>query len=109
MKVPSEICYTANGEVQKWGYEIRDGDEKLAWFKLLLDPDRYSTIQSSLLRTMDLIQGSRTKKPVDVVADYLSCLRRHTIHTLQDTYSKAFVDATPIDYTLAVPVVRTLR
>lgn len=95
--------------MQKWGYEIRDGDEKLAWFKLLLDPTQYSTKKSSMLsRTVNLIpKGPKAKNPVDVVADYLTCLRKHTIHTLQKAYGEAFMKATPIEYTLTVPAVRT--
>lgn len=105
MRVPSQICYNSKGEVHGWGYGIRDSDERLAWFKLLLDPARYSTAQYLMLsRTMNLIP--RTKKPVDVVADYLSCLRKHTIQSLQKIYGD--VNMTPISYVLAVPAVRAL-
>lgn len=46
-----------------------------------------------------------TKRPVDLVADYLSCLRKHTLESLIRKYGGAFLDATPIDYILTVPAV----
>lgn len=104
MKVPTEICYDSKGEVQKWGYEIKDGDERLVLFKLLLDPTWSSTTSSILSRTVELIP--KAKEPVDVVADYLSCLRRHTLHILQEKYGKVVLDTITIDCNLTVPAVR---
>lgn len=97
--------------MSKWGYEIKDGDERLVWFKLLLDPTRNSITRSSVLaRTVELVPADlRAKEPVDVVADYLSCLRKHTLDTLQKIYGRAILETTPIDYNLTVPAVRSLR
>lgn len=97
--------------MSKWGYEIGDGDERLVWFKLLLDPGRHSITRSSVLaRTVELVPTDpRAKEPVDVVADYLSCLGKHTLDTLQKVYGRALLDMTPIDYNLTVPAVRALR
>lgn len=99
--------------MDKWGFGIKPGEERLAWVKLLLDSTRYGTngaesTSSMLSRTLNLMPGQSgptEKQPVDVVADYLRCLRMHTIKTLNRSYGKAFVDATPIDYTLTVPAV----
>lgn len=103
-KVPTEISYTSAGEIHKWGFEIKPSVARLKWFKLLLDPTKYASNSSSTIaRTKALIP--RSKRPVNVVADYLSCLRKHTLKTLERSYSKAFVDVTPIDYCLTVPAV----
>ncbi|KAH0612446.1 uncharacterized protein H6S33_010498 [Morchella sextelata] len=104
-KVPSEISYNSAGEVHKWGYEINEKDEKLAWFKLLLDPTQYASKNSpALSRTLALLPGGPpSKKPVHVVSDYLSCLRKHTLATLERSYGKVFMSAIPIKYTLTVP------
>ncbi|RPB17468.1 actin-like ATPase domain-containing protein [Morchella conica CCBAS932] len=108
-KVPSEISYNAAGEVHKWGYEINEKDEKLAWFKLLLDPTQYASKNSSTLsRTLGLFpEGPQSKEPVHVVSDYLSCLRKHTLATLERSYGKVFMNAIPIKYTLTVPAMWT--
>lgn len=103
-KVPSEIMYTPKGEVHKWGYQIMPSDERIAWLKLLLQPTEYiSAGIPTLAETKDLTTG---KKPVTIVADYLSCLRTHFLEHIKDRFGKAFVDIIPIDYTLAVPVVK---
>lgn len=48
------------------------------------------------------------KQPVDVVADYLCCLRNHTLDVLKRKYSRAFLAETPIDYVMTVPAVSVL-
>ncbi|KAL0631947.1 hypothetical protein Q9L58_009174 [Maublancomyces gigas] len=103
-KVPSEISYTSTGEVHKWGFEIKPSVARLKWFKLLLDPTKYaSNTSSTIARTKALIPSS--KRPVNVVADYLSCLKKHTTKALERAYGKAFVDVTPVDYCLTVPAI----
>ncbi|RPB14079.1 actin-like ATPase domain-containing protein [Morchella conica CCBAS932] len=104
-KVPSEIVYDSLGEVSKWGFQIKTGEERLAWIKLLLEPTKYISNNRTINSTRSLIFDQNTKEPVDVVADYLTCLRKHAIHCIQNTYGKAFVDATPIDYILTVPAI----
>jgi hypothetical protein len=73
--------------------------------KLLLEPTKYISNNGTINSTRSLILDRNTKEPVDVVADYLTCLRKHAIHCIQTTYGKAFLDATPIDYILTVPAV----
>ncbi|PWW76339.1 actin-like ATPase domain-containing protein [Tuber magnatum] len=103
-KAPSEIAYTSSGV--KWGFGIPSKEPRLAWFKLLLDPTKYShasTANSPLARTQLLIP--RGKKPVDVVADYLSELYKHTIDHLEKSLGKEVVEVSPLDFILTVPAV----
>ncbi|PWW76349.1 actin-like ATPase domain-containing protein [Tuber magnatum] len=103
-KVPSEIAYTSSGV--KWGFGIPSREPRLAWFKLLLDPTKYShasTANSPLARTQLLIPPG--KKPVDVVADYLSELYKQTIDHLEKSLGKDVVEVSPLDFILTVPAV----
>lgn len=107
--MPTEIAYTPDGKVDKWGFEIKPNQKRLSWFKLLLEPPRYATIHTpALIQTKNQTPILDTKRPVDVVADYLSCLRNHTLERLKRTYSRAFLAETPIDYIMTVPAVRVL-
>lgn len=90
--------------MHKWGFEIKPSVARLKWFKLLLDPTKYASNTSpTIVRTKALIPSS--KRPVNVVADYLSCLKKHTTKALERAYGKAFVEVTPVDYCLTVPAV----
>lgn len=92
--------------MDKWGFEIKRNQERYSWFKLLLEPTRYAGTRSSMpIRKRGVVPTLETKRPVDLVADYLSCLRKHTLETLQRKYKSAFMDVTPIDYILTVPAV----
>ena len=102
--MPSEIAYTLSGV--KWGFGIPHKEPRLAWFKLLLDPTKYSlatVTNSPLSKTKQLIP--RGRQPVDVVADYLSELYKHTIDHLEKTLGKEVVEVSPLDIILTVPAV----
>lgn len=103
-KVPSELSYTSDGKVRKWGYQLKLSEERIAWFKLLLQPVGYTSANSSMVTGTQKL--ATTKKPVDIVADYLFCLRTHFLEVISGSLGKAFLDATPIDYTLTVPAVQ---
>ncbi|RPA91804.1 actin-like ATPase domain-containing protein [Choiromyces venosus 120613-1] len=103
-KVPSEISYGPSGV--KWGFGIPYKEPRLAWFKLLLDPSKYSlanATNSPLTKTKQMIPVG--KRPVNVVADYLSELHKHTIDHLEKTLGKEVVKVSPLDFTLTVPAV----
>ncbi|RPA90381.1 actin-like ATPase domain-containing protein [Choiromyces venosus 120613-1] len=103
-KVPSEISYGPSGV--KWGFGIPSKEPKLAWFKLLLDPSKYSlanATNSPLTKTRQMIPTG--KRPVNVVADYLSELHKHTIEHLVKTLGKEVVEVSPLDFILTVPAV----
>lgn len=89
--------------MHKWGYELRPGEERFSWIKLLLKPEGYLASGSDIKY---LIPTPSTKKPIDLIADYLRCLREHTLATIKRRYGAAFLKATPIDYILTVPAVR---
>ncbi|KAL0639028.1 hypothetical protein Q9L58_001910 [Maublancomyces gigas] len=102
-KVPSEILYSSDGTVRKWGFQLKFPDEPIAWFKLLLHPTQYDFADCSMLSgTQNLVSP---KKPVDIVADYLTCLRVHFLDVISGSIGKAFLNATPVDYTLTVPAI----
>lgn len=95
--------YTPDGVVHKWGYQLKFPDQPIAWFKLLLFPSMYSSADSSMIsKALSLPSG---KKPVVIVADYLSCLRLHFLEIISGRIGKACMDATPIEYTMTVPAV----
>lgn len=95
--VPNEISYTAIGEVESWGYGIKPGKEKLANLQSLLwCPSAANSIQTLILNT---------KEPIDVIVDYLSCLRKHTIDVMTGMFGVAFLKATPVDWVFTAPEV----
>lgn len=93
--------------MDKWGFEIKRNQERISWFKLLLEPTLYAATHSMPIRKRSVRPTPQleTKRPVDLVADYLSCLRKHTLECLKRKYGRAFLEATPIDYILTVPAV----
>ena len=98
------MAYTQSGV--KWGFGIPHKEPRLTWFKLLLDPTKYSlatVTNSPLAKTKRLIP--RGRQPVDVVADYLSELYKHTIDHLEKTLGKDVVEISPLDFILTVPAV----
>lgn len=95
--VPTEISYTATGEVENWGYGIKPGNEKLAHLQSLLwCPSAANNMQNLI---------PNTKEPMDVIVDYLSCLRKHTIDVMTGMFGVAFLKATPPDWVFTVPEV----
>lgn len=101
--MPSQILYTPDGAVHKWGYQLKFPDQPIVSFKLLLFPSMYSSADSRMVsKALSLPSG---KELVDIVADYLCCLRLHFLEIISGRIGKACIDATPIDYTLTVPAV----
>jgi hypothetical protein len=58
---------------------------------------------TTLKQTQSLIPDG--KEVLDVVADYLRCLREYTLEHLKSTYGEA-LDTMSIEYVLTVPAVR---
>ncbi|EEH37287.2 hypothetical protein PAAG_07568 [Paracoccidioides lutzii Pb01] len=109
-KVPSEIRFDGPGNEQfKWGFQIKHGQERHIWFKLDLDPDNS--------RTGKLTQLSRTLKDLfvsppeyqrtteDIVAAYLTGLRRHAVAHLEKLYGAAVMKDCQLDWIITVPAV----
>jgi len=102
-KVPSRICYDDRGEVLKWGYMVTPKEKLQAqWFKLLLSEDACRQGGERVDATKSLLQKLR-KKPVDVVADYLRCLWRHTIEVIELELTKVAVDNMTFRVVLTLP------
>lgn len=78
--------------------------DKLIWIKLLLDPSQDSFSDDLLATTRALLP--KDKKPVDVVTDYLTALKKHTVEVLEGHFGKVFMGITPVEYFLTVPAVR---
>lgn len=77
--------------------------DKLIWIKLLLDPSQDSFSDDLLATTRALLPEG--KKPVDVVTDFLSALKKHTVYVLEGHFGKVYMEITPIEYFLTVPAV----
>lgn len=91
--MPNDISYNATGQIQGWGYAIKFGQQRLARLDLLLSP-------STTNERNKLIPDS--KRPVDVIIDYLSCLRKHVIGRLSSFFGEPFLGITPMDWVLVV-------
>lgn len=92
--------------MRKWGYQLKLSDDRIAWFKLLLQPTGYTSADCSMVTGTKKLATAKT--PVEIVADYLSCIKTHFLETITGSLGKAFLDATPIEYTLTVPAVQYL-
>ncbi|KAF8470620.1 hypothetical protein BDZ91DRAFT_718530 [Kalaharituber pfeilii] len=113
-KIPSEMRYPVSGGF-KWGCQAaEEGTARsqarngalLQFMKLLLDPSQENKV---LADPLDLAKHRANiplgKKPVDVVTDYLSALKTHTLETLSKTYGAEFWKVIPIEYHLTIPAV----
>lgn len=104
-KVPTELKYSSEYPAPgyKWGFEVENETDKLIWIKLLLDPSQDSFSDDLLATTRALLP--KDKKPVDVVTDYLSALKKHTVDVLEGHFGKVYMGITPVEYFLTVPAV----
>ncbi|KAF8421674.1 hypothetical protein EV426DRAFT_565316 [Tirmania nivea] len=123
-KVPSEMRYTPTGI--KWGFQAdeapvvnqRQGPQggaqkntKLQYMKLLLDPSQKKKRKGrvQLADPLGLAQIRQAIPPgksvVDVVADYLKCLKEHALDVLSKSFGAEFWKSIPIEYYLTIPAV----
>lgn len=104
-KVPTELKYSDKYPAPgyKWGFEVENEIDKLIWIKLLLDPSQDSFSDDLLATTRSLLP--KGKKPVDVVTDYLSALKKHIVDVLEGHFGKVYMGITPVEYFLTVPAV----
>lgn len=94
--MPDEISYTTKGAILGWGYETGTDRQRIIHPQsLLLDPENIDAKKLT----------PSSKKPVDVVADYLSCLRKHTVEVLGFAFGMEFIEKTPINWVLTIPSV----
>lgn len=115
-KVPSQIAYKAENqkpalEDDVWGYEIPPDARRHCWTKLLLDKmagatefdDPRLTDLSDEWTGMPIPKG---KTPKDVVADYLTHLYHHCMHSLERRVGgEEFLKLTPIEFWFTMPAI----
>ncbi|KAI5794259.1 hypothetical protein DFH27DRAFT_565692 [Peziza echinospora] len=135
-KVPTVLSYakkakseTASPTKVKWGFEIKpETPNQISWFKLFLDDPTASGLQAGMVninrsghnessatgefpelsqaKSMFLDLG-KTKRPVDIVTDYLRVLHAHLQYSLKKAYpesvSEQFGNEIVLKYCLTVP------
>lgn len=108
-----------NSQKYFWGYEVqkqlqypdtnRDQRRRVARSKLLLDSSqRTARIRQELSGTLQELRKRRLiKHDMDVIADFLEHLFRHTREQLTESYE--FHDADSLEFVLCVPVIWTQK
>ncbi|KAI7390590.1 actin-like ATPase domain-containing protein [Hortaea werneckii] len=88
----------------RWGYQVRQDEQRLRCLKLLLDPEQNFPDYVSLDDIKQ--QLATTGKSVNtVIAEYLKALFDHTKEALKRRYNEYFVSKTPLQVVLTVPAV----
>lgn len=102
-KVPSEIAYLEDGTTE-WGSNIGEKTKRHMWTKLELEESQNREVAKhakNLARTGQ--KGS--KKPVDIVSDFLAHIRGHLLQVLDNRYGRDLWTTLPIVLVVTVPAV----
>ncbi|KAF3934121.1 hypothetical protein ABW19_dt0210203 [Dactylella cylindrospora] len=115
-KTPSDIAY-GNGSFI-WGFEIPDGQPRLAWAKLDLEeedvyasdfqdeePSPEGPSAEDLYRAEIMRHNPLNKSPVDVVSDYLTVFCSEIMSQLMGMHGEKYIQNTGIDWVMTVPAV----
>ncbi|KAI1422316.1 hypothetical protein F5Y12DRAFT_786866 [Xylaria sp. FL1777] len=106
-KVPTELWY-GNNEELVWGYDVPVDIEPFRWFKLLLlraeDLDPELRDSAFVVRARHLMATSG-RTAVDLIADYLRSLWKHTMSTIEKARGVSVVEALPIHIVVTVPAI----
>nr|POE77908.1 hypothetical protein CFP56_09551 [Quercus suber] len=107
-KTPTELCYDTTDGKPAWGFDIPANKEAIAWFKLLLVdqdklPEKYR--ESKQLMRARKLAADASKTPVDLVADYLRLLWKHTLDSIKRERGDVAVDGSPFRVWLTVPAI----
>ena len=88
-----------SGQEFKWGFQIKNLDQRQQWFKLDLDPSqlRTTTLASKYLDPRKA-PPTYNKDAVKTSTDYLSALRKHAEQILRYQLPKSAMISTPIEY-----------
>ncbi|KAK8073199.1 hypothetical protein PG994_004098 [Apiospora phragmitis] len=102
-----------------WGYSVHESqslpklhsdpsNKPLARFKLLLDTSPMTEeVRHNLKETVESLQKRKIiKKPLQLIADFLTCLLRHTKEELAD---QGYDDSWPLEIVLCVPAIWTQK
>ncbi|EDN09118.1 Hsp70 family chaperone [Histoplasma capsulatum] len=108
--VEDEIRFDGPGNEQfKWGFQIKHGQERHIWFKLDLDPDNSRvgklTQLSRTLKDLFVSPPEYQRTTEDIVAAYLTGLRRHAVAHLEKLYGSAVMKDCQLDWIITVPAV----
>jgi hypothetical protein len=101
-KVPSEIAYTKDGI--EWGSSIPPHEARNMWMKLSLDR-RQPGVAAKIVQELASDSAGPTRRPVDIIADYLKCVKEHVIKTFVDQYGPGLWQSLPIILVITVPAV----
>ena len=105
-KAPTKLSYK-NGKVT-WDYNIPAGAESVQWFKLLLlrDEDLEPEVRKSepLLQARKYLQQNK-KSAIDLIADYLRSLWKHTLETINRNRSQTVINALRFHVVITVPAI----
>lgn len=101
--MPSEITYDAAHGTSRWGHTIEPQENRLRYFKLLLDTRQEFPHGSRQDLQADLLKTG--KSATDIVTDYLTHLHKHVLHEITKRWGEHMVSTTKIEYVLSVPAV----
>ncbi|KAI1809459.1 hypothetical protein GGS20DRAFT_297535 [Poronia punctata] len=107
-KVPTEIWYNGDEDEPNWGYDIPPYADPFRWFKLLLlkEEDLAPIIRenSIMIRARDAMNKAG-KTAVELVADYLRLLWRHTMSSIEKARGESVIEALQIHIVVTVPAI----
>ncbi|KAH9226360.1 hypothetical protein K456DRAFT_1754919 [Colletotrichum gloeosporioides 23] len=105
-KAPTELFYE-DGQVM-WGYDIPLDAEPVRWFKLLLvkEEDLPKELRNSepLVHARKFVEETE-KKPVELIADYLRALFKHTLYVIRKARGQSVLDALRFHVVITVPAI----
>ncbi|KAG8704389.1 hypothetical protein FRC08_002256, partial [Ceratobasidium sp. 394] len=101
-RIPSCLLYNERGKVQLWGFEAQNappspGFVYCEWFKQFLEPKGLRCAPDPGLSSLPY-----RKLPIDVVTDFLSCLRSHILQQITHEIG-AVIDLDLTEVWLTVP------
>lgn len=104
-KVPTEITY--DGNICKWGFQIKDGQARHQWFKLDLDEEQMQQVSQLTLQYPDphALPPSYNKSPADLSVDFLGALKVHTEAILKAKLGVGVMSNTLVEYIITVPAI----
>ena len=109
-KTPSKISY--HTDPPAWGRQVQPTDQPQAsLFKLGLEPRtqhyyRSPDAQATALLRNRARQQIDNKKPVDVTADYLTCVHRHVHDVLfREQFGENYLETQRTSYVITVPTI----
>ncbi len=108
-KCPSSVSYDEDGNLTCWGFHtLDDTGKRFKNFKLLLSETAGDDPKNKpLLDELAALKALR-KRPVDVAADYLCCLWKHTLKILKSTSrteTRIAIDNARFKVVLTVPAI----